>query len=112
MKIKIGYKYCNKSYCIDISTEEEIESLIYGNLYLDNRLYVWYPNDEIDNCIRKFVDKKLKAQPFYHGASHAEEIIIYEESDNGKLNKLHKIMGSISEVDTQRIIKQIKEERT
>lgn len=112
MKTIIVYWYYNEKHTIDISSNDYILSLIENEINTCMRLDITYPNDEADDKIRKFVDEVLKQQPFYQGTGHADKILIYKKSDDGKrLEKLHVIHGTFSDEKIQEIIKNIKEKR-
>lgn len=108
METKIIYWYCNKEYTIDISNNEHLLTLIKNEIYIDKQPNITHPNDEADDKIRKFVDDNLRQEFFYKGTGHASKIIIYEETNTGKYQKLHEINGTFSNATTQKIIKQIK----
>lgn len=110
MKTKLTYSYYNKEYTIDISNNENILSLIENNINTCKQLGITYPNDEVDDEIRKFVDEELKNSKFYRGMGHADKILIYTESNDAKIEKLHVINGSFSDEKVQEIIKEIKKE--
>ena len=110
MKTKLAFSYYNEEYTIDISSNECILSLIENNIKTCKQLGVTYPNDEVDDEIRKFVDEELKKSKFYRGMGHADKFLIYNESNDGEIEKLHAINGSFSNEKVQEIIKKIKEE--
>lgn len=92
MKTKLTYSYYNKEYTIDISNNENILSLIENNINTCKQLGITYPNDEVDDEIRKFVDEELKNSKFYRGMGHADKVLIYKESNDAKIKKLHIII--------------------
>ena len=109
MKTKLTFSYYNEECTIDISNNEYILSLIENNIKTCKQLGVTYPNDEVDDEIRKFVDEELKKSKFYRGMGHADKFLIYNESNDGEIEILHAINGSFSNEKVQEIIKKIKE---
>ena len=102
-KMKIIYKYWNKWYEIE-TISEELQLLVSDNILFSKNLYMWHPNDEIDDKIREYVDEDLKKQPFYL-ASHADEIIIENKQNN---KQIHRIKDYLSDNNVQEIINNIK----
>ena len=110
MKTKLVFSYYNEEYTIDISNNEYIISLIENEINACKEYCITYPNDEIDDIIRGFVDEELKKSEYYRGTGHADKILIYKESNDSEFEKLHLINGRFSDKRVQEIIQKIKKE--
>ena len=108
MKTKLTFSYYNNEYTIDISNNQEILQLIENKIITCKHPYVTFPNDDVDDKIREFVDEELKRSEFYRGTGHADKILIYRESNDPKIEKLHLINGAFSDKSMQEIIEGIR----
>lgn len=109
MKTKLTFSYYNKEYIIDISDNEYILSLIENKINTCKEPNITCPNDDVDDIIRNFVNEELKKSEFYRGMGHADKFLIYNESKDGQIEKIHMINGSFSNETVQKIINNIKE---
>ena len=109
MKTKLTFSYYNQEFTIDISSNEHILSLIENKINKCKQPDFTIPNNEVDDIIRNFVDGELKKSEIYRGMGHADKFLIYNESNDGEIEKLHAINGSFSNEKVQEIIKKIKE---
>ena len=85
-----------------ILTIEEAQELM--NQLNETKKQVDRVNEQLDKT-----NEELKKSKFYRGMGHADKFLIYNESNDGEIEKLHAINGSFSNEKVQEIIKKIKE---
>lgn len=104
--IEIHFDYLNQFHTIKLESGELCNDI--RNNIMPMRIEpvpIWFPNDDIDNKIRKYIFHIIKTKPYYKKGVHPYNMIIYL---NG--TKYHVIPEYLSDERKQEIIGKIKSE--
>lgn len=63
--MKIEFDYHGKLKTIELEDTELCNSILSGVREMKDNPNVWFPNDEIDNSIRKYISEKIKDESYY-----------------------------------------------
>ena len=63
--MKIEFDYRNDSRTIELEDQKLCDSILLEIRKMEDKTRVWFPNDEIDNSIRKYISEKIKDESYY-----------------------------------------------
>lgn len=103
--MKIEFDYHGKLKTIELEDTDLCNSILSGIRVMKNEPKVWFPNDEIDNNIRKYISEKIKNESYYTKGIHPCHMVV-------RVNDIpyHIIHDYYSEEEKNKIINDILKE--
>lgn len=100
--MKIEFNYHGNLRTIELEDTELCYSILLDIREMRNNPNVWYPNDDIDNRIRKYISEKIKDESYYAKGIRPSYMVI-------KLDEIpyHIIHDYYSEEEKNKIISNI-----
>lgn len=102
--IEFVFDYLEESQTMQLE-DEELRKLIQDNIMQMCTVpkAIWFPDDKIDDRIRKYIDDKIKEQPYYKKGIHPSNIVVLLDGE-----KYHVIPEFYSDEKIQIIIDRIR----